>query len=400
MNQSETHVIIVGAGATGLLIAQGLKKAGISAAVYERYPYDEYKKRSGKWTMALHWSIPHIQACLAPEQFEKLKSVETNPWEEQDQKVVSSIPIINGRSGDMLASIPMPSPKRVVRGKLRDLFNVGIDVHYGQALTNIYVGSDGITAVFNGGETAVNGTILIGADGARSVVRSHLVDEMTGKLDKANVMILSVFPTFTREQALFIRSKSHPIVQSSPHPYQNTNVFSTLADIVDPEKPETWVFQFVLSIWTDECPPTSEEERRLLFKSYLSTYCEPYRSVAAWLADEVDVGGESFHYWGNIASWNNHDGRVTLAGDAAHPMVPFRAQGLNNALEDARLYVEAVKGVFHENKSLKTSIDAYDESAYRRGKADIQLSNDQMFAYHHWDSFMHGPLMQNGYLKN
>lgn len=77
-----------------------------------------------------------------------------------------------------------------------------------------------------------------------------------------------------------------------------------------------------------------------------------------------------------------------------------RAQGLNNALEDARLYVEAVKGVFHENKSLKTSIDAYDESAYRRGKADIQLSNDQMFAYHHWDSFMHGPLMQNGYLKN
>jgi hypothetical protein len=73
---------------------------------------------------------------------------------------------------------------------------------------------------------------------------------------------------------------------------------------------------------------------------------------------------------------------------------------LNNALEDARLYVEAIKGVYYEDKSLKASIDAYDESAYRRGKADINLSNDQMYSYHHWDSVMGGPLMKNGYMKS
>ncbi|KAJ6134202.1 hypothetical protein N7523_000524 [Penicillium sp. IBT 18751x] len=394
------HVIIVGAGATGLLIAQGLKKAGISATVFEKYSEDKYKERSGKWTMALHWSIPHIQACLPPKVFEQLKSVETNPWGKQDPKVVGNIPLINGRSGELLANVPMPSPRRIVRGKLRDLFNVDIDVRYGQSLTDVHVNSDGVTATFNNGETVVNGMVLIGADGARSAVRGHLVDEMTAKLDKANIMILNAFPTFTRDQALFIQSKSHPIAQLSPHPYQNTNIFSTVANVVDPEKPETWVFQFSLSIWTDENPPVSPEERRHLFRSYMSTYCEPYRSVAEWLTDDIEVGGESFHYWGNIAPWNNHDGRVTLAGDAAHPMVPFRAQGLNNAVEDARLYVDAIRGVFHENKDLRASISAYDESAFRRGKADIDLSNDQMFAYHHWDSVMNGPLMQNGYSKN
>ena len=80
--------------------------------------------------------------------------------------------------------------------------------------------------------------------------------------------------------------------------------------------------------------------------------------------------------------------------------IVVRAQGLNNALEDARLYVDAIKGVCHENKDLKTSISAYDESAFTRGKADIHSSNDQMFSYHHWDSVMNGPLMRNGYSKN
>lgn len=120
--------------------------------------------------MALHWAIPHIQACLAPELFKQLKSAETNPWVEQDAKVVSNIPLINGRSGELLAKIPMPSPKRIVRGKLRDLLNVDLDVRYGQSLTGLHVGSDGITAIFNDGETVVNGTVLIGADGGKLVL--------------------------------------------------------------------------------------------------------------------------------------------------------------------------------------------------------------------------------------
>ncbi|OGM39338.1 hypothetical protein ABOM_012040 [Aspergillus bombycis] len=396
---ADFNVLIVGAGATGLLIAQGLKKAGISAKVYERYPEQKYIERSGQWTMALHWSIPHIEACLPSQYFAQLKSAETNIFEEHDPDVAENIPILNGSTGELLATVLMPSPRRIVRGKLRDLFRQGIDVHFGQALTGLHVGPDGVTARFNNGETTAKGTVLIGADGARSAVRGHLVEGEVGQLSKANIMILSAFPTFTKDQALFIRSKSHPLVQLSPHPYHNTNVFSTVADIRDPDAPDTWVFQFTLSIWTDKNPPASEEERRHLFRAYLSTYCEPYRSVAAWLSEDTKISGEKFHYWGNIAPWTNHGGRVTLAGDAAHPMVPFRAQGLNNALEDARLYVDALKRVVYEGQDLKSNIKAYDDSTYKRGSMDIKLSNEQMYAYHHWDVVMNGPLMRGGYKK-
>lgn len=68
-------------------------------------------------------------------------------------------------------------------------------------------------------------------------------------------------------------------------------------------------------------------------------------------------------------------------------------------MEDARLYVDAIKGVVHNNEDLACNIDTYDRSAFKRGKADINLSNDQMFAYHHWDSVMNGPLMKDGYRK-
>lgn len=69
-------------------------------------------------------------------------------------------------------------------------------------------------------------------------------------------------------------------------------------------------------------------------------------------------------------------------------------------MEDARTYVDSIKGVVYGNKKLQASIDEYDSSCLMRGKRDIELSNDQMFAYHHWDSVMNGPLMQkNGYMK-
>lgn len=59
-----------------------------------------------------------------------------------------------------------------------------------------------------------------------SVVRGRLVDEDVAALQKPNILVLNAFPSFTREQALFIHGKSHPIVQLAPHPHQKTSIFS------------------------------------------------------------------------------------------------------------------------------------------------------------------------------
>ncbi|QKX61946.1 uncharacterized protein TRUGW13939_09102 [Talaromyces rugulosus] len=404
MADSDFHVLIVGAGATGLLIAQGLKKAGIRATIYERYSREEYEERAGKWTVALHWSIPFIEACVPLEISAKLKSTETHPWTDNDSTEAAYIPLVNGLTGDLMAKMPMPSGRRVSRGKLRNLLSTGIDIHFGMKLSEVRSESaagekPAVTVLFNGGSVVAKGSVIVGADGARSVVRNYLVGKEAGELQAAESLSLNVFATFTAEQALFIRNNSHLIGQACLlEKYQiefYTNRLS-VADVVDPEKPETWVFQYSFSNLTKDDPPADEEEQRKLFKTYMATYCEPYKSIGLWVTDDTPISAERFNFWGNIVPWDNRDGKITIAGDAAHPMLPFRAQGLNNAAEDAKLYVDAIKGVVYDNKDLKSTIDAYDESSYTRGKTDIISSHEQMKAYHNWDIVMNGPLMKSG----
>lgn len=71
--------------------------------------------------------------------------------------------------------------------------------------------------------------------------------------------------------------------------------------------------------------------------------------------------------------------------------------GLNTALEDVKRFLDAIVKVVYHGADMQTEMDAYDDSAYTRGKRDINLSVEQMHAYHHWEEIMTSPLMKGGY---
>lgn len=76
-----------------------------------------------------------------------------------------------------------------------------------------------------------------------------------------------------------------------------TSFFDNLLviDIVDPEKPETWIFQISVSFWSKDPVPGPIESRRLI-KEFLSVYCEPFRSVGDWTSDDIPVSSEKVSY--------------------------------------------------------------------------------------------------------
>jgi 2-polyprenyl-6-methoxyphenol hydroxylase-like FAD-dependent oxidoreductase len=92
-------------------------------------------------------------------------------------------------------------------------------------------------------------------------------------------------------------------------------------DVPDPEDPANWRFQIVTS-WLGKQDESLDDAGRLAqVKQKASILCEPFQSAVAWMPDDTKITYDMMAYWVSIP-WDNHDGRVTLAGDAAHPMTP------------------------------------------------------------------------------
>jgi 2-polyprenyl-6-methoxyphenol hydroxylase-like FAD-dependent oxidoreductase len=91
----------------------------------------------------------------------------------------------------------------------------------------------------------------------------------------------------------------------------------------DPNKPETWAFQ-VGSSWLgqrDASASLSNKERIARVKRAASQLSEPFRSANLWMPDDTIINIDPIAYWVPIP-FENHQGRITLCGDAAHPLPP------------------------------------------------------------------------------
>jgi len=103
---------------------------------------------------------------------------------------------------------------------------------------------------------------------------------------------------------------------------RTTNTDSApVQDVPDPDKPETWAFQ-VGSSWLGQRDASlSNEERLANVKSAASHLSEPFRSAHLWMPDDTIVNTDPIAYW-VPTQFEIREGRITLCGDAAHPLPP------------------------------------------------------------------------------
>jgi 2-polyprenyl-6-methoxyphenol hydroxylase-like FAD-dependent oxidoreductase len=65
----------------------------------------------------------------------------------------------------------------------------------------------------------------------------------------------------------------------------------------------------------------SYPERLALIKERAKGLGEPAHSAFMWIPDDTQVHKADISYWIS-QPWDNRGGRLTLIGDAAHPMPP------------------------------------------------------------------------------
>ncbi|KAL9614588.1 MAG: hypothetical protein Q9167_000957 [Letrouitia subvulpina] len=391
---------------TGLsmLEASNLPKAGIPFVVYERD--DQHAKRKRDWNMGLHWALSDLKSLIPDDLISKLDTSCTDPH--SPIRRFDALRFLNGQTGEVISSARMEDFYRVRRSKMRALLSEGIDVKWGKAISDITYSDNGktVTAHFLDG-TEDTGCLLVGADGPHSSSRAILVGAKNAKCDPIDFAATMCFTKLPRDKAIALRSEPHhPLYQCAPHP-SGTFSWLSLHEAPDPNEPEGWVFFFYISYpeARDHIPNKTTAEHIKLQKTLAKEYADPFRTAFEYLPDDSSTAwyGKMRHWDPEEQGhrWDNSGGRVTLAGDAAHPMSFQRGQGLNHAIRDARLLQESIFNAWDPEHGMAgdkraQEIQRYEDEMIQRGGKEVKLCEMNSKMLHNWEQVLHSPVFKNG----
>jgi len=167
-------VVIVGAGLSGLCLAQGLLREGFDVQIYERDPSVNARKQGYRITIDEHGTRA-LEQCLPSHLFEAVLATASLPSEEgyfrftnKNLGEIFSLTFKNENKNKQIRRID-----QVDRATLRMIMFSGIEdrVHFGKVAERVEVRHEGAVLYLTDG-SAIEASIVIGADGVNSSLSS------------------------------------------------------------------------------------------------------------------------------------------------------------------------------------------------------------------------------------
>lgn len=123
----EPQVLIIGAGITGLLIAQSLKQHNVNYTIFEAEVVDAFRPR--EWTMGIHWSVPLLEKLLPTSLMCRIREACVDKTLDYAMSPANGSRIYDGVSGEVLKELVTDGTLlRVSRRNMRQLCSEGIEV--------------------------------------------------------------------------------------------------------------------------------------------------------------------------------------------------------------------------------------------------------------------------------
>lgn len=308
MAQTDTEVVICGAGATGLTLAIELARRGIRFRVLEKAS-GPFRGSRGKGLQPRSLEVfedlgvlERLIAIGAPYPWLRIhrgEHFEDRPFHE----VTAPTP---SEPYTFTLMVPQFATEGVLRERLAEL---GGRVEWGSELIALTQDQDGVTAHVRTaeGESLLRASYLVAADGGKSFVRHALEIGFPGESLPVRAVVADLTLTgLSRDRWHFWGTDASSMLALCPLPA--TDLFQLQAAIT-PELEANLRADTLAAFITQR---TQLTELRVGTVSWFSTY-----GSSARLADRYRVE------------------RVLLAGDAAHVHPPTGGQGLNTSVQDA-----------------------------------------------------------------
>jgi len=326
---SQDKVIIVGAGLCGSLLAIRLAQHGLNVALYESRPDMRGADNDSGRSINLALSDRGLMALDRVGLKEKIQQhcIPMRGRLIHPQDGGAFLSPYSGRADDYINSVSRAGLNIALLNAAEQLDN--LQIYFGAAVKSVDLEQATITFTQDGQQHQHTGSVVIGTDGAGSVVRrafmkdtSRLLFNYHQNFLRHGYKELTILPTAEgswriEKEALHIWPRGDFMIIALPnldgsftltmfHPYETKAGFNQL---------------------------NSREKLTSFFEEYYPTlipHCPHYADE--YFENPVGILGTI-----KCQPWQAYD-RCLLMGDAAHAIVPFYGQGMNASFEDVRIF--------------------------------------------------------------
>jgi len=306
------RIAVIGAGLGGLTAAVALRRAGFDVHVYEQAP--ELTEVGGGINMGPNAARVLYRLGLGPAlDREAVRPLSTHQRRWQDGRTLQRAPL-NPRCEELYGAPHLTVHRADLLAIIASGF-VADRIHLGHRLAGLSDKGDRVEAWFENG-ARVAADVVVGADGINSTVRAALFGEEAPRF--AGCVAYRGLVPAGRIADLGLELGSQSWVGPGGHLVHYFVSRGRLLNFVGWTEHDTWNRED----WTDR-----------------ATIARALAAFAGWHPQIGRIIGaaDTCFIWAlfdrePLPRWSV--GRITLLGDACHPMYPFMGQGAAQAIED------------------------------------------------------------------